>query len=105
MKKPKSPQGVSQWAEHGKKYGYWQYFESQTRLQPSDLYPLNWISILNRAIKSRPTSWSKNPVVEWRNASDEVCNAVISALREKGLCDDELEKFRKVNHFFNPTRE
>ena len=25
------PMGVSQWKEHGKKYGYWEYFEKATR--------------------------------------------------------------------------
>jgi hypothetical protein len=26
MKKSNSPMGVSEWMEHGKKYGYWNFF-------------------------------------------------------------------------------
>jgi hypothetical protein len=44
------------------------------------LYGLNWIKILNDAIKSRPLSWNDNPVREWRNASDEICFEVIRSL-------------------------
>lgn len=50
-----------------------------------DLYKLNWINILNEAIKSRPTSWSETPVREWRNAGDTICSSLIRALEEKKL--------------------
>lgn len=59
------------------------------------LAQLDWILILDEAIKSRPRSWSNNPVVEWRNASDEVWMAVISALEEKGLVLSLREKVSK----------
>jgi hypothetical protein len=53
------------------------------------LYRLDWIKILDRAIKMRPTSWNDNPVREWRNASDEINFAVVHALEEEGI----LNKF------------
>lgn len=49
---------------------------------------LDWIAILDEAIKARPTSWwvgETSPVREWRNASDEVCFAVINAMDKAGL--------------------
>ena len=53
----------------------------------SRMYRLNWVKIIQRAVKSRPTSWGENPVVEWRNASDEVCYAVVDAMKKAGLLD------------------
>lgn len=50
-----------------------------------ELALLDWIAILARAIESRPTSWGQDPVIEWRNASDEVCGALMQALEAKGL--------------------
>ena len=50
-----------------------------------ELFQLDWIKILDRAIKMRPTSWKKDPVLEWRNASDEINFAVIRALEEKEI--------------------
>jgi hypothetical protein len=41
-----------------------------------ELARLDWIKILDEAIKSRPTSWGKDIVCEWRNASDEVWGAM-----------------------------
>lgn len=49
------------------------------------LYRLDWIKILNDAITSRKTSWSQDPVIEWRNAGDTICFAVCKALEEKGI--------------------
>ena len=50
------------------------------------LYGLDWMQILNKAIEGRKTSWNfgayNHPVIEWRNASDEVCVAVVKALEE-----------------------
>lgn len=62
--------------------------ESQARQEAikeciNGLYKLNWIKILNEAIESRKTSWVKNPVIEWRNASDEILMAVIKSLKKK----------------------
>ena len=53
---------------------------------------LDWIAILDEAIKARPTSWwvgKTSPVREWRNASDEVCFAVINAMEKAGLLIEE----------------
>lgn len=49
------------------------------------LYRLDWISILDEAIKARPASWKEHPVTEYRNASDEICSALIHALENKGI--------------------
>jgi hypothetical protein len=70
------------------------------------MYKLDWIKILANAIDMRPTSWyplgfeprifvmpdmksheetKKYSPAEWRNASDEVCGAVIRAMEEAGM--------------------
>lgn len=49
----------------------------------NDLARLDWILILDSAIKGRKTSWNENPVREWRNASDEIYGAVVLALKNK----------------------
>jgi len=53
------------------------------------LHNLEWIKILNNAIGSRPTSWNfseyNHPVIEWRNASDEICMALIKELEDVGI--------------------
>ena len=46
------------------------------------LWRLDWIKILRRAIELRPTSWSDNPVREWRNAADCLCIAIIDTLKK-----------------------
>jgi hypothetical protein len=46
-----------------------------------ELMQLDWIKILNEAIKMRESSWNDNPVREWRNASDEICGAVLRAMK------------------------
>ena len=56
-----------------------------------DLARLDWILILHNAIESRPTSWGERPVVEWRNASDEVWSALMRAMREARLIPDFFE--------------
>jgi len=55
------------------------------KLTHEDLYDLDWKKILRNAIDNRPTSWCTMPVREWRNASDELCLAVIRDMEEKGL--------------------
>jgi len=32
-KKEEAPMGVSQWREHGKKYGYWDFFKDETKCE------------------------------------------------------------------------
>lgn len=44
---------------------------------------LNWIEIMQCAIKMRETSWNDRPILEWRNASDTVCWSLIRELEEK----------------------
>lgn len=53
------------------------------------MYRLDWIKILDRAIKNRRTSWGEDPVYEWRNASDEICYAVIIAMEDAGIIPKE----------------
>ena len=57
------------------------------------LYQLDWIQILAEAIRMRPTSWNEKPVREWRNASDEICTAVIRALEKKVLISNKEVKY------------
>ena len=49
------------------------------------IYRLDWIKILHNATISRKTSWGKIPVMEWRNASDEVLMAFITECKAKGI--------------------
>ena len=68
----------------------------------SKMYSFNWIKILQNAIESRPTSWYPTGFVpmdtkgkfrsketyspaEWRNASDEICNAVLRAMEKENM--------------------
>ena len=55
------------------------------------LYSLDWISIVARAIKNRPTSWNEHPIREFRNASDEILFSLINELIDRGVIDS-LEK-------------
>jgi len=50
----------------------------------------DWMKILYDAIKSRPSSWKygTDSVIEWRNASDEVCMAVLHEMENEGLIPD-----------------
>jgi len=48
------------------------------------LYRLDWKKIIHDAYRMRPSSWREDPILEWRNASDCVCFAVMDAL-EKAL--------------------
>ena len=61
-----------------------------------DLARLDWIKILSRAIKSRPTSWGKDVVREWRNASDEVWGAMSWEAIHKGVWPDRLQKLSSL---------
>lgn len=40
---------------------------------------LNWIAILDEAIRMRPSSWPKHLLIEYRNASDEIEGALMRA--------------------------
>ena len=51
---------------------------------------LDWKAILGRAIERRPRSWGDYPVREWRNASDEVGLAVLAAMVEAGLVEEDV---------------
>lgn len=56
------------------------------------LYNLDWIKILDRAVKHRPSSWNfgnyNHPVIEWRNASDGVFMALIKELENKKILEE-----------------
>ncbi len=63
-----------------------------------EMFQLDWMKILNRAIESRRTSWGERPVQEWRNASDEVLGAVINAMQDKKLIQtlqEEVKEFKE----------
>lgn len=59
------------------------------------LYRLDWIHILQEAVMLRRSSWGKDVVVEWRNASDCVSSAVIRALEEVGVLLTFKEEIKK----------
>lgn len=68
----------------------------------TELYQLDWIKILQKAIESRPTSWGypdrkvetengfDHPVIEWRNASDELIRPIWKQLEEE--LEEEVEQ-------------
>jgi len=47
-----------------------------------ELYRLDWIIILKKAIEARRTSWGEDIIREWRNASDEVLSALMEVAEE-----------------------
>ena len=49
------------------------------------IWRLDWIKILDRAIKMRPTSWTERPVLEYRNASDEILCAMMHFAKDVNL--------------------
>ncbi len=64
-----------------------------------ELIQMDWIKILDGAIKTRPTSWGSDVVREWRNASDTVMGSVIYEAEEKGIFKNlkqKLSQLRKV---------
>lgn len=56
---------------------------------------LDWIKILSGAIKMRPTSWGKDVVREWRNASDEIWGSLMLACYKAGIFEDWPDQVRK----------
>jgi len=79
------------------------------------MYRLDWIKILQEAIDMRPSSWyplgfepriftmpdgtydetKKYSPSEWRNASDEICSAVIRAMEREKLLKPLLKLSRE----------
>lgn len=77
-------------------------FEEEIRQDERDnlkhaLYKLDWIQILNEAINSRPTSWAKDPVIEWRNASDQICSSTVTALIMGGFATSFIIPGKKIS--------
>ena len=60
-----------------------------------EIYLLDWIKIMDNAIKGRPTSWGERPIQEFRNASDEVLMALMDQCRIKKIFPDTIEEARK----------
>jgi len=71
----KAPMGVSQWRNHGKKYGYWEYFEKRVKKESVE-------ETLNKAIsifKKQPENeiFTKNPIIlELRVLKDTLLEAI-----------------------------
>ncbi len=59
------------------------------------IWRLDWIKIMNTAIKVRPTSWNEDPIREWRNASDEVVGALMNEATKKDIFEDQWKKAKK----------
>lgn len=57
-----------------------------------EIWQLDWIKIMNKAIKMRPTSWNKDPIREWRNASDEVVTSLMNECVEKEIFKDQWKE-------------
>ncbi len=60
------------------------------------IYRLDWITILDEAIKGRPTSWAERPVHEYRNASDEVLMALIRHMEEAGILNKTSYEMKRI---------
>lgn len=69
------------------------------------LYRLDWIVILQKAIEARHTSWGKDVVREWRNASDEVLNALMSVAEEARIFLTFEQRIKKDIVVTMPKRE
>src|SRR5437879_2674299 len=50
-----------------------------------ELYQINWIHALSMAIKTRTTSFAKDPIIEWRNAADQVYGSFMIEAEQKGI--------------------
>jgi len=64
--------------------------DTQKEWLKMQLYNLDWIKILDSAIKNRMTSWGCNTpkcfvVREWRNASDEILYSLLRELESKKI--------------------
>lgn len=68
------------------------YAEEERKLVRIELYQLDWIKILDIAIKSRPTSWGKDIVREWRNASDEILGAMMTEAEKQKIFINPFQK-------------
>jgi len=72
--------------------------DSGAKIELNQLYQLDWIKILNRAIKNRPTSWHDPAVREWRNASDEILFSLMQELKENNP-----PYWQKIPKKYSPT--
>lgn len=59
---------------------------------------LDWIKILDEAIKARRTSWGTDVVREWRNASDEVYSALMAHATKAGIFESLESKLKRLNN-------
>lgn len=67
----------------------------QQELEDALWRKIDWIKLLSDAISNRKTSWNENPVIEWRNASDEIRSALIAELERLKILENPLERARK----------
>lgn len=74
----------------------------RTRLE---LYRLDWIKILKTAIENRRTSWGEDVVREWRNASDEILGAVMTAAETARIFLTFEQRIKKDLVVFMPKNE
>ena len=68
------------------------------------LASLDWKKILYHAINNEvfSSSWNKNAVREWRNASDSIYCSIISHIRESGI--DPYNSKVKIVHYAQTKR-
>lgn len=65
---------------------------------------IDWIEVVDRAVKMRPTSWGENPIREWRNASDEIWYALASQAEAKGIFPTLEERLKGQKKKLNNKR-
>jgi hypothetical protein len=53
----KAPMGVSQWRNHGEKYGYWDWFIQQEHKRLHELIRQRMILEANTPLKERKSGW------------------------------------------------
>ena len=70
-----------------------------------ELYRLDWINILKKAIASRRTSWGEDVVREWRNASDEILGALMTYAEEARIFLTLKERVKKNVSVIMPKNE
>ena len=76
------PVGVTQWKKHGKKYGYWKYFEDKARSEERErIAKLRFISVQSNTV----TIEFENKIIDDFKEQIEISNKLTDAKHE-GVC-------------------
>lgn len=90
--KLEGPMGVSQWAEHGRKYGYWKYFEERRKNSESqNTKGVSW------KCRFHPTDWFHEigcPDMDW--SKEQLMGALLTKKKSEVMAQNAMiEAFNK----------